>query len=71
MERLIKQYSRFLGERLHKKKIFPNFLAEVHLFTRMTILYLPYFQVISRNQQDEYAVGFFYASQTIKKHHIK
>ena len=32
MEHLIKQYFRFLGERLHQKKIFPNFLTEVHFF---------------------------------------
>jgi hypothetical protein len=66
MEHLIKQYFRFLGERLHQKKIFPNFLTEVHFFTRMTIMYLHYFQVMPRNQQDENTVGFFMLLKPLK-----
>lgn len=68
MEHLFKLYSFILGEFIHLKEIFFNFLQSFHLFDlRTQPSFYPVIPVVLKNQQDKSFCWFFFALQPTKK----
>ncbi len=60
MEHLIKQYFRFLGEKLHLERFFPNPMFIIHHFNHLTQHYFyPEIPVFYENQQEKCLLVFF------------